>query len=70
MASTDVLTKAEEKTQVRACRCSDKISSLNTHLMCVMCLGLKYAQATFESSEECTHFSQSFFKLLCGRLAR
>lgn len=26
-----------------------------THQICVRCLGLKHAQATFESTMECTH---------------
>lgn len=38
--------------------------------MCVMCLGLKHAQAAFESTEECTHCERFSLKVLCRRLAR
>lgn len=61
MAAANVPTKA--------CPCKNKMSSWDPHQMCVMCLGLKHAQAAFESMEECTHCDRFSLEVLCRRLA-
>ncbi|KAF7644337.1 hypothetical protein LDENG_00223750 [Lucifuga dentata] len=68
MATANVPVSGEGM-QAPACPCGSKISSWDTHQMCVMCLGLKHAQATLESSEECTHCAQFSLKVLLHRLA-
>ncbi|MEQ2209342.1 hypothetical protein XENOCAPTIV_028826, partial [Xenoophorus captivus] len=63
-------TKAEESIQARTCPCVNKISSWDTHLACVVRLGLKHAQAAFESGEECSHCNRFSLKVLRRRVAR
>ena len=70
MAAANVNTTAEDKTQARACPCGNKISGGDTHQMCVLCLGLRHAQAAFESTEECSHCGRFSLKVLRRRLAR
>ncbi|KAF7655130.1 hypothetical protein LDENG_00060530 [Lucifuga dentata] len=69
MATANVPASGEGM-QAQACPCGNKISSWDTHQMCVMCLSLKHAQAALESSEECTHCAQFSLKVLRRQLAQ
>ncbi|KAK7901815.1 hypothetical protein WMY93_018584 [Mugilogobius chulae] len=63
-------TTETQDSDARLCSCGEKISSKDTHLICVACLGLEHARTPVDHPGSCPHCSRYTVKSLRRRLAR
>lgn len=64
-----VMQSANKENAVVQSQCENRISSMDSHGLCVSCLGLQHAQAAVDTPGSCEHCARYTVKLR-GRLAR